>query len=189
MKHLEALAAAIFGAAFLFHGLAVTVETVMRKVFNTSLQGIDELGGYILAVGAALSMAIALVSRAHIRIDLLHDLAAKPVRILLNILAALSLLACALALLRMASIAVQESSLFQSTAQTPWATPLWIPQTAWTAALSLFAIAALWQIAKIMLLVMRGAWHALDRNYGPRGARDELEDELEDLRKRSGNPS
>ena len=45
MKRLESLAASIFGLAFLVLAIAVTIETIMRKVFNQSLQGVDELGG------------------------------------------------------------------------------------------------------------------------------------------------
>ena len=43
--------------------LVVAVETVMRKVFNVSLQGADELGGYALAVGATIAFSMALLGR------------------------------------------------------------------------------------------------------------------------------
>jgi TRAP-type C4-dicarboxylate transport system permease small subunit len=190
MKKLENIAAALFGLSFLTLALAVTVETIMRKVFNRSLQGVDELGGYILAAGAGLSIAAALVSRAHIRIDLLHDFASKPFRIMLNITAALAIAASAFALARMSWIALDESHLFQSTAQTPWATPLWIPQTVWFGTLCIVCIVALGQLGRMGLMALQGRWAELDRNYSPRGARDELADELEDLRQRSqSNPA
>jgi TRAP-type C4-dicarboxylate transport system permease small subunit len=184
MKRLEAVAAALFGLSFLLLAFAVAAETAMRKLFNRSLQGVDELGGYILAGGAALAIAAAVMSRAHIRIDLLHDRMARPLRILLNVAAAAALLASAGMLLRMAWIALDESKLFNSTAQTPWATPLWIPQTVWVGALGVFALAALGLSLQLTWLAVRGDWAKLDRNYGPRGAKDELEDELEDLRQR-----
>ena len=57
MKRLETLGAWLFGAIFLLLSFAVAVETMMRKVFNVSLQGVDELGGYALAIGAALAFA------------------------------------------------------------------------------------------------------------------------------------
>lgn len=189
MKRLETFAAALFGICFLTLGLAVTVETVTRKLFNVSLQGVDELGGYLLAVGSALAMATALVSRAHIRIDLLHDLAPRALRIILNLVAFVSIAVSAIALTRMAWIALDETKLFQSTAQTPWATPLWIPQTVWLAALGVFCAVAVWQVVALLLMAVRGEWRALDRNYGPRGAREELEDELADLRQRSQQQS
>jgi TRAP-type C4-dicarboxylate transport system permease small subunit len=123
MKRLEALAATIFGLAFLVLAVAVTVENIMRKVFNQSLQGVDELGGYLLALGGAMSFSVALVARAHIRIDIVHDHLPAPLRVALNVLASLSILACAVALLRMAWFAYDESATLGATAQTPWRQP------------------------------------------------------------------
>ena len=186
MNRLENIAAAIFGTTFLLLALLVALETVMRKVFNTSLQGVDELGGYILASSAALAMAVALVSRAHIRIDLLHDFAPRWLRIVLNIMAMAALLACAIMLARMAWIALDESILFTATAQTPWATPLRYPQSAWFVALLLFVAVSVFQLVRILLLALRGDWSGIDRVYGPRGAKEELDEEIESLKQRSG---
>ena len=63
----------LFGLVLIAFALFVSAETVSRKVFNFSFQGADELGGYALAIGGALSFTIALLERGHIRIDLLHD--------------------------------------------------------------------------------------------------------------------
>ena len=62
-------------SALIFLGLAVvvTVETVARKVFNVSLQGADELGGYALAVGSTIAFSLALMGRNHIRVDVFHE--------------------------------------------------------------------------------------------------------------------
>ncbi len=185
MNRLENVAAALFGTAFLVLALLVALETVMRKVFNTSLQGVDELGGYILASGSALAMAAALVSRAHIRIDLLHDLAPLALRNVLNIAGMMALSVCAFMLLRMGWIALDESILFRATAQTPWATPLRLPQTAWVIALALFLLVSLVQLLRIGMLALRGNWVAMDRIYGPRGAKEELDEEIENLKQRS----
>jgi TRAP-type C4-dicarboxylate transport system permease small subunit len=119
LTRLENIAAAIFGATFLLLALFVAVETIMRKMFNTSLQGVDELGGYILASSAALAMAVALVSRAHIRIDLLHDFVPRWLRIALNTTAMAALAASAIMLLRMGWIALDETILFNSTFEVP----------------------------------------------------------------------
>jgi TRAP-type C4-dicarboxylate transport system permease small subunit len=186
MTRLENIAAAIFGAAFLILAFLVALETIMRKAFNTSLQGVDELGGYLLASAAALAMAVALVSRAHIRIDLLHDFAPRPLRNLLNVAAMTALFASSIMLLRMAWISLDESILFNATAQTPWATPLRHPQTAWVVALALFVAVAFFQLLRAGYLALRGEWAFLDKVYGPRGAKEELEEELADLRQRSG---
>src|SRR3954452_14836772 len=109
MKRLEAFAASIFGLAFLVLAVAVTIETIKRKVFNQSLQGVDELGGYILALAGALSFSVALGARGHIRIDILHDHLPAVLRVPVNLLASLSILACGAAPVRMAWFAFDES--------------------------------------------------------------------------------
>src|SRR3546814_11413643 len=90
---LSSLLACIFGYMMLALSIVVTVETIGRKLFDFSLQGADELGGYALAVGSSIGFSAALIERAHIRVDLFHGLLPRPMRILLNCLSHL-LLAC-----------------------------------------------------------------------------------------------
>lgn len=184
MKSIERLAAMIFGFAFVGLAFAVAVETVMRKVFNKSLQGVDELGGYVLAVGAGLSFAVALASRTHIRIDVVHDRLPRALRIVMNTLAVPALAACAIAALTMAGLALSDTISYGATAQTPWATPLKYPQGLWVAALAVFVLFALVDTAKLLALVAQGKFDEVDRRYGPRGAKDELDEELADLKAR-----
>ncbi len=47
------------------------VEMVARKFFRFSLQGVDEVGGYTLAVISALGFSYTLITRGHTRIDFL----------------------------------------------------------------------------------------------------------------------
>ena len=186
MQRLDRLLAMIFGFSLLGLALAVAVETIMRKVFNKSLQGVDELGGYVLAVTAALSFAIALHARTHIRIDLIHDHLPRALRVLLNVIALAALAVCALAAVYMSWIALMDTIQFSATAQTPWATPLKYPQAAWVAALALFAIVAVVEAVRACGLLARGRALDVDRSYGPRGTKDELDEELADLEARGG---
>lgn len=189
MKHIERLASIAFGAAFLLLSLAIAVETGLRKLANFSLQGVDELGGYCLAVGAGLAFAVALASGAHIRIDLVHDRLARPLRVALNVLAALALVTVAAALAWMAWLALGDSIAFNSTAQTPWATPLKVPQGAWVAAMVTFLAVALALIGTVVACLLRGRWDRLDRDLSPRGSDKELEEELADLAARGALPA
>jgi len=184
VKRLEAAAAAAFGAVFVALSFAVALETTLRKVFNISLQGVDELGGYALAVGAALAFTVALVGRAHIRIDLVHDRLPRGARIALNALAACCLALVAAALVAMAWYALRDSIALHSTAQTPWATPLWRPQAVWFAALALFALVALGYLARAAWLLGRRRTQDLEQEFSPKGAREEVKEELDDIQAR-----
>lgn len=184
MQRFDRGLAMVFGFGLLALALAVAVETILRKVFNKSLQGVDELGGYVLAVTAALSFAVAVRSRTHIRIDLIHDHLPSALRVVLNALAALSIAVCALAALYMGWIALTDTIQYNATAQTPWATPLKFPQGAWVAALALFAAVAVYEAVRVIGLAATGQSGTIDRSFGPRGAKDELDEELADLKAR-----
>lgn len=188
MKRFESIAAGLFGVLFLIQALAVAVETLSRKLFNYSLQGVDELGGYFLACGAALACAVALIGRAHIRIDLLHDRFPRWLQTGMNGLSLLGIALCAGALLRMAWIALDESMLFNATAQTPWATPLWLPQTAWLIAIGIFTVVAVLELLRFLRLLVLRRINDINRVYGPRGSKEELQEELDDLQARGVAP-
>jgi TRAP-type C4-dicarboxylate transport system permease small subunit len=187
VQRLDRILAMIFGFGLLALALLAAVETVMRKMFNKSLQGVDELGGYILAVTAALSFAIALHGRTHIRIDLVHDHLPRALRVALNAVAMTAIAVSALAAFYMAWLALADTIQFNATAQTPWATPLKIPQSAWVLALALFALVAVVEAVRTVGAIVAGDIDRVDRAYGPRGAKEELDDELADLRSRGGN--
>ena len=184
MKRLETIGAWLFGAVFVLLSLAVAVEVTLRKVLNVSLQGVDELGGYSLAIGAGLAFALALVGRSHIRIDLVHERLPRPMRLVLNVVAVASLAATAVALPVLAWFALSDSIAMNSTAQTPWATPLRWPQGVWFVVLSVFALVAIGSLLRLLAFAFGGQTDRVDREYGPRGTKEELQEELADIEAR-----
>jgi len=189
MKRIENIAASLFGLLFLLLAFAVAVETLMRKLLNKSLQGVDELGGYILAIGAALSFAVALAGRAHIRIDIIHDRLPAVLRSMLDIVALLALTVSAIAILAMGWISLSDSISYNATAQTPWATPLHYPQRLWVAALAVFVLLCGWEWLRLGRVLVRDGFVAIDAHAGPRSSREELAEELESLKARGVAPT
>lgn len=175
------IASIIFGVVMLVLAAAVTVETVVRKMFSVSLGGIDELSGYAIAIGAPLAFAVTLIEQSHIRINLFHMRMPFRIQAVLNALAALSLGALAVYLLIFTIDTVRDTQAYQSIAQTPWATPLIYPQILWAVAVLAFAVPAVYLAARAMLLLFRGDWPVLNQRFGPETAADELKAELEDL--------
>jgi TRAP-type C4-dicarboxylate transport system permease small subunit len=173
-----------FGVAMTAFAVLVTGETIARKFLGVSLQGVDELGGYVLAVTSSLAFTLALIDRAHIRIDLFHLMLPRRVRAVLNWISTAMIAAFAVLLVHAGSVVVSETLEFNSTAPTPWATPLIWPQSVWLAALIVFLIFALGVFLHATKLLAQGHWGELDRRYGPKGTEEELEEELQDLRRR-----
>ena len=185
MKRLETILANIFGVIFLVLSVVVTVETIARKVFNFSLQGADELGGYSLAVGSVLAFTLALLGRNHIRVDVFHELFPRGVRAAMNWLSIVLLAAFAVTLVVICAKVLRETVEYGSTAQTPWATPLIYPQSVWYAGLLMFMLAALVFAGRATWLLFTGRLDELNVEFHPKSAKEELTEELEDLAHRS----
>ncbi|MEO9102584.1 MAG: TRAP transporter small permease [Burkholderiaceae bacterium] len=175
----------LFGLIFFGLSVVVTVETIVRKVFNFSLQGADELGGYALAFGATIAFTLALMGRTHIRVDVFYDRLPAWLQTGLNWLSVVSLALFAALLAWLAWFVIQDSIAYMSVSQTPWATPLWWPQSAWLAGLILFAVVSVGYAIYATVLLVQGRVAKLNHEFGPRTTKQEVDEELEDLRGRS----
>ncbi|MCW1934580.1 TRAP transporter small permease subunit [Pararhodobacter zhoushanensis] len=185
MKTYSRLCAVAFGLMMTALCVVISVETVLRKLFNHSLAGVDELSGYAIAIGAPLCFTIAAIEQSHIRINLLHMRMPRGMQAALNLLAALSLAALSLYLVTFTYRTVAETQMFGSVAQTPWMTPLIWPQTAWLVAMGVFTLATVLLAVRAVLLALRRDTNALLSDFGPDAVEDELASELSDLEQRS----
>jgi TRAP-type C4-dicarboxylate transport system permease small subunit len=131
------------GYVLLIQAAVTAVEIVARKVFNHSFQGVDELGGYALAIAGAVGFGYAAVTCAHTRIDLV--LAKLPLagRAVLHQIAALVLMVVAFGMFWYGLRSLRQSIEFGAISTTPLQTPLWIPQGLWVIGLALFALVTL----------------------------------------------
>ena len=173
------------GVIFLVLSFVVTVETLARKLFNFSIQGADELGGYSLAIGSTIAFSLALGGRNHIRVDVFHELLPRGMKAALNWLSIMLLAATAVLFAVVALGVLLESRQYQSTAQTPWATPLIWPQSLWYAGLVMFALFATGFAGRATWLLLSGRIDALNEEFHPKSTKEELKEELEDLAQRS----
>jgi TRAP-type C4-dicarboxylate transport system permease small subunit len=182
---LERWLGTIFGLIFVALSLIVAVETAIRKLFNVSLQGADELGGYALAVGATIAFSMALIGRNHIRVDVFYGSFPALLKTAINWLSALSIAGFAGLLAWLAWFVIQDSRAYQSVSQTPWATPLVYPQTAWLIGLIIFGVLAVGIALYSTWLLLTGRIASLNALLQPRSANEELNEELDDLQSRA----
>jgi TRAP-type C4-dicarboxylate transport system permease small subunit len=185
-QRIEDLLAMVFGAVFLALSVVVAFETVSRKVFNVSIQGADELGGYALALGSTIAFSLALMGRNHIRVDVFHEMFSRRVQATLNWLSIVALAAFGSFIAWVAWRVIADTLQYRSTAQTPWATPLIIPQSVWYAGLVTFALIAIGYALRATQLLASGRLDTLNHDFHPKSAKEELKEELEDLATRQG---
>lgn len=153
-------------------------DIVARRLLGHSVQGVDEIGGYILAITAAVGFAAALLNRMHTRIDL--GLMAMPARMraVMNALAAIALAGFAIFMTQKAVGTLMETLEFGSRASTPLQTPLWIPQSLWIFGIALFALVSTAMAAHAVWLLMKGETDSVNTQYGPPSIDEETEASL-----------
>ena len=180
-ERIENVLATVFGMIFLGLAVVVTVETASRKLFNISLQGADELGGYALAVGSTIAFSLALMGRNHIRVDVFHEKFSPRVQAWLNWFSIVSLAVFGIFIAFVAFKVLGDTVQYGSTAQTPWATPLVWPQGVWYAGLITFALVASGYALRATMLLISGDDATMNRDFHPKSAKEELKEELDDL--------
>jgi len=174
----------LFGCLLVALSLFVAVETALRKLIGVSLQGADELGGYVLALGGALAFTVALLERAHVRIDFLYSRIPSYLRTAIDLVCALAFALLGLFLARYGWPVVADTLAYGSNAPTAWATPMIWPQSAWYASLLTFTFASVWLAVRAFSLLLRGRHAEFERSLKPRALDDELREELEDVARR-----
>ncbi|MDK3074992.1 TRAP transporter small permease [Sedimentitalea sp. JM2-8] len=143
------------GYVLLVQAIATSIEIVARKVFNHSFQGIDELGGYALAISGAVGFGYATLTCAHTRIDLLLSKLPLAGRAVLHMLAAAVLMIVAGGMFWYGLRSLRQSISFGSISTTPLQTPLWIPQGLWIVGLSLFLLLTIVIFARCLAMFAR----------------------------------
>ena len=118
---------------------ATLYDIVARRLFGHSVQGVTELGAYLLAIVSAFGFSSALLQKAHSRVDFLFPRMPPSLISVLNLAAAVLLFGVAAISVWQGWHVLDESLLFDSRASTPLQTPLWIPQGLWLGGLAVFA--------------------------------------------------
>jgi TRAP-type C4-dicarboxylate transport system permease small subunit len=171
------------GYVLLLLSLVIVFEILARKLFSFSLQGVDEIGGYVVAGTGTFGFAYALIERTHTRIDIVLGHVPRLLRNSLNILTYALVTGAALFITRYAYQALNESLLFNSHSPTPLQTPMWIPQGIWFAGLIVFSCTAMAMFVHLLIQNYRDSERAYFQ-YGPPTISEELHRELEDARAR-----
>lgn len=163
------------GISVLILAVLIAYDILARKLLAFSVQGTDELGGYVLAMVGSLGMSHVLHRREFTRIDLAFRLFSIGLQRLLHVVAYVSLAGMVLFLAYHAQGTLNETLLFQSRANTPLQTPLWIPQGLWVLGIWFFALNAVLQALRAVVLLISDPAR-VEREYGTVKIESELAD-------------
>lgn len=142
------------GWSLIFLSFWIVINVLLRKFANFSFQGVDEYGGYLLAIVSAAGFAKAVLERAHVRIDVVTRLFPQAGRAIFDVIALLLLCIMMWIIAWKAALLANES--WNMGALTPSAlrTPLWIPQSIWALGMSWFTFVVsfllLWAVVRLL---------------------------------------
>ena len=123
-------------------------------------------------------LALALIDRAHVRIDSLYALLPTRICALLDILALLSFMVFSGILTWEGWVLFAQSASLNAHSLTPLATPLAIPQFLWVAGFAFFFVVMLLLLARALLALATGDIDEVRRLLGSRTALQELEEAI-----------
>ncbi|OGA18267.1 MAG: hypothetical protein A3I63_07665 [Betaproteobacteria bacterium RIFCSPLOWO2_02_FULL_66_14] len=172
------------GTLVLLAAMLIGIDVVLRKFFNASIGGADELAGYALAIGTAWSLAAALLERAHIRIDSLYVRLPSRLRLALDF-AGLALLVAFFGLIAWhGSRMVMQSWTSGSRSQSALQIPTVVPQSIWILGLAVFVVIGILLFAHALMHAVRGRVGEIARAIGTRSAEEDVAAEIRDREER-----
>ena len=172
----------------------VTAEVLLRKgagaLVGTSFlfSGSDEISGYLFAVGTSLSLAYVLVTKGHVRIDVLYIQFGQVARAVMDIIALVVMAIFVAALLERAIDVATTSYVEQIRSNTQLRIPLAWPQIPWAFGIALFFLAIITAIIRTLAAVLKGDWQAANAIAGVATTEEEIEAEIKGLDVRGGTP-
>lgn len=172
------------GGLVVLAAVVIGVDIALRKTLAFSIGGASELSGYVLAIGSSWAFALALLDRAHIRIDSLYVTLPTRVCAALDIVALVVMLGFVVLLTWQGWHVFHQSVQYGSRALTPIATPLQYPQFLWVVGLIYFLVVIVLLLLRATHAFVTGDIATVQRLAGSRTSQQELAEELDSLSRR-----
>ncbi len=176
-EHLSRWAVWFGGALTIGSVLLITFDVLARKFFGFTTGGADELSSYAFAISTSWAFAFATLQRANVRVDVLYQY--LPVR-LSAVLDWLSVVALGVFMVMLTYYAydVAATSWSQnSAANTPLATPLYIPQGLWLLGLIWMCLVLALMLVRSSVALVTGRFDDVKAIAGVRSTQEEAEEE------------
>ncbi|MFD1343245.1 TRAP transporter small permease [Litorisediminicola beolgyonensis] len=173
VEHIAAALALVAGAAIAVLAALITIDIVGRDFFGASIQGTDEIGGYVLAFVGSLGMALTLLRRGHPRIEIFFRFFPRVLRDCLHVLAQIAMAGFAAFMAWHAWGELQTTLRFGAITNTPLQTPLWVPQGVWVIGMIFFAVTACLATVHALVLLFTDR-SSIERRYGAPTVEEEV---------------
>ncbi|MFP6850679.1 MAG: TRAP transporter small permease [Pseudomonas sp.] len=165
------------GALTLASVLLITYDVIMRRLFSITVGGADELSSYAFAISISWALAFTALERANVRVDVIYQYLPVRLSALLDWIALVSLGVFSVYLTYYAYDVAMTSWLNNSAANTPLATPLWVPQSLWVLGLAWFSMVLALMLIRASVALVTGDIATLKQLCGVRSAQEEAQEE------------
>ncbi|WP_459614177.1 TRAP transporter small permease subunit [Bordetella sp. 2513F-2] len=174
---LSRIAVWVGGALTIASVLLISFDVLARKFLGFNTGGADELSSYAFAISTSWALAFATLQRANVRVDVVYQYLPVRLSALLDWIALVALGVFMVYLSWYAYDMVLTSWTQKSAANTPLATPLWIPQGLWLLGLVWMCITVALMLLRASLALVTGDIALVKEICGVRSAQEEAEKE------------
>jgi len=165
------------GALTIASVLLISFDVLARRFLGFNTGGADELSSYAFAISTSWALAFATLQRANVRVDVLYQYFPVRVSAFLDWLALVSL-GVFMVFLTYFAFDVAGTSLQQNAAaNTPLATPLWIPQGLWVLGLMWMCLVVALMLLRASVALVTGDIELVKEICGVRSSKEEAEEE------------
>jgi len=172
------LVAVWFGGALMLASVfLICFDVLARKYFGFTTGGADELSGYAFAISTSWALALVVLHRGNVRVDVLYQHLPARLAALLDWLSLVAL-GVFMAFLSYHGFSVAQTSWLQnSAANTQLGTPLWVPQGLWMLGLVWMCVVLTLMLIRASAALVTGDLATVKALCGVRSAQEEAREE------------
>jgi TRAP-type mannitol/chloroaromatic compound transport system permease small subunit len=165
----------------LLASIVVSVEVVSRKLLSFAFSGSDEIAAYLFAVGTSWSLAHVLVTRGHVRIDVVYGYLGARGKAAFDLIAIVGLAILVTAIVDRTGEIFLDNLAGANRSNTPLRIPLAWPQAPWFAGFVLFLIVTVLAFLRSVQALVRGDLALVSETIGVPSQDEEVKGELGSL--------
>ncbi len=185
MEWMSRWLARLGGVLILFAAALITLDVIWRSAFRSTAFESLELSSYAVAIATTFGLAWALVSKAHVRIEVIYGMLGRRLQAGLDVLALAVLALVAGVAAYWGGMVVAGNAQIGAVSNTTLAIPLIVPQGIWWLGIVWFAACALVSCLLALVGVCRGRIDEVRASFGPASVQDEVVDSTRGVSPRS----